>query len=223
MTLGEKIAAWIEGAGLNPSEVARRAGTSRQNIENLIGGNVGQPRYLPALAKVIGVSLDELLDLRLQLPLPPKGGLHNGPVARYENTSYNAFPAAVEQKSVPLLSVPPLGHEVRESDAVKVAALGNVGPNGYALRVTGNSMLNPSGSPSFPDGCLIFVNPDLIAEPGKFVVGCLAGTTDFVFRKLIRESGKLYLEPLNPRFNIEPAPESLRLAGVVVSAAFDVF
>lgn len=42
-------------------EMARRVGTSRQNIENLESGRVGRPHYLDKLADVMQISLDALL------------------------------------------------------------------------------------------------------------------------------------------------------------------
>jgi len=221
--LGEKVREWRLASKLSVSGLARKVGTFRQNIENLEEGEVAQPRYAPALAKVMRVTTDELLDLRLPAPKPPDGGDAGDPIAGKVNASYNASPAVVEPKSVPLLAVPPDEHSVREPSSSYVASTGNVGPNGYALKVSGNSMLNPLGAPSFPDGCTIFVNPDLDCVPGKFVVATLGNGADYIFRRLIKEGNRLLLEPLNPRFEIEAMDASLRLVGVVVGAAFDVF
>lgn len=61
-----------ERAGLTTAQLAQRIGTSRQNIENLEAGNVGQPRYLPTLAKEMGLSVDALLTGRaLHAAEPP--------------------------------------------------------------------------------------------------------------------------------------------------------
>lgn len=42
-------------------EMARRVGTSRQNIENLESGKVRRPGYLPELADVMQTTVDALL------------------------------------------------------------------------------------------------------------------------------------------------------------------
>lgn len=47
------------------AELAAKVGTTRQSIENLEGGSVEQPRYLPALAQVMGLTVDDLLGTAL--------------------------------------------------------------------------------------------------------------------------------------------------------------
>jgi transcriptional regulator with XRE-family HTH domain len=64
-SVGEIVLAWRTARGWNTRELAEFVGTSRQNIENLEAGEVGQPRYLPRLAKCMGyASTDELLALK---------------------------------------------------------------------------------------------------------------------------------------------------------------
>ena len=47
-------------------EMAKRVGTSRQNIENLESGKVGRPHYLDKLADVMQISVDALLGRGMQ-------------------------------------------------------------------------------------------------------------------------------------------------------------
>lgn len=57
---------WREQRGWNTRELAERVGTSRQNIENLEADAVDQPRYLPALAKLMGyATVEELIELKM--------------------------------------------------------------------------------------------------------------------------------------------------------------
>lgn len=83
-------------------------------------------------------------------------------------------------------------------------------------------MLNPHGSPSFPEGCLIFVNPDMQAEPGHFIVTKLPDDGGFTFKKLTVDAGKRLLESLNPRFDIIPMPLDAPVLGVVVATGMDL-
>lgn len=88
LTLGSIVKTWrtAEPRKWTTAELAKAVGTSRQNIENLEAGAVGNPRYLQALARVMGyASIDDLLDLK-----PPPGT----PVAR---------PPAVEPPHEPWL------------------------------------------------------------------------------------------------------------------------
>lgn len=70
-TKGQIVREWRERMKWTTTQLAREVGTSRQNIENLEADNVDQPRYLSALAKVMGyLSTDDLLALHAP-PEPP--------------------------------------------------------------------------------------------------------------------------------------------------------
>lgn len=47
--------------GVSPGAMAERVGTFRQNIENLVAGDVRNPRYLRELATVMRTTADVLL------------------------------------------------------------------------------------------------------------------------------------------------------------------
>lgn len=65
MTKGQIVSAWRRRQGLSAAELARRVGTSRQNINNLEADQVDRPHYLPELARVMGyANTDELLALK---------------------------------------------------------------------------------------------------------------------------------------------------------------
>lgn len=60
-TLGDKVAAFRKAQGLTPGQLAKKVGTSRQNIENVEAGRVAMPGYLCELADAMGVTTDYLL------------------------------------------------------------------------------------------------------------------------------------------------------------------
>lgn len=75
----------------------------------------------------------------------------------------------------------------------------DLGERGYVLRVRGVSMTAPAESRhSFPEGTLLFVNPDLEPVPGKFVIVSRARGTEATFKRLTSVEGELFLEALNP-------------------------
>lgn len=96
-----------------------------------------------------------------------------------------------------------------------------VGPLAYALRVIGDSMTNPNGSPSFPENTIIIVDPDRQAEPGRYVVARQNGDTECTFKQLVRDGGRFYLKPLNPRYPILEMREDAVICGVLVQAVMD--
>lgn len=86
----------------------------------------------------------------------------------------------------------------------------------FALRVRGDSMVNSAGSPSFPDGCVIVVDPSVTAAHGDNIVVQLASAGDAVFKAYEVDGSKCYLKPLNNRYPVDPMPEGARIIGVVV-------
>lgn len=83
----------------------------------------------------------------------------------------------------------------------------------YVLRVKGASM-----EPKFGKGDLIFVDPEIPPESGKFVIVHLAGSDEADFKQLIIEGGRRYLKALDPAWpdRITEMDEATQVCGVVV-------
>ena len=227
LNLGEKIKEWRLAEKLSVPQFADQVGTSRQNIENLEQGDVDNPRYMAKLAKALQISVDELLDLRRPIPSPRgSDGDEGSPLTADARNRYKIVQTTNEVRTVPILNAPPTPQSGTLGEPQQAYGYGitnaAIGDNGYALKVKGSSMLNPHGSPSFPEGCLIFVNPDLTARPGSFVVVKLDGDDGFTFKRLTIDAGNRYLESLNPRFEILPMAPNTPILGVVVSMGMDV-
>jgi SOS-response transcriptional repressor LexA len=91
------------------------------------------------------------------------------------------------------------------------------GPHTYVLRVRGPSMTAPHG-PSFPDGELIFVDPDKTPNNGSFVIVRLDDRDEATFKKLVIQGEDQYLEALNPAWpeRIIKVNEHATFCGVVI-------
>ena len=112
--------------------------------------------------------------------------------------------------------------EVREERATYGAArfeLSDYHAQGDAfwLPVTGDAMTAPSGL-SVSAGMMILVDPAITAEPGKLVVARWADSPQATFRQLLKESGQLYLVPLNPTYPKLLLTDDCHILGVVVQA-----
>ncbi|OYQ80851.1 hypothetical protein B9T11_05050 [Wohlfahrtiimonas chitiniclastica] len=96
--------------------------------------------------------------------------------------------------------------------------------NTYALRVSGISMQNPNGKPSFDDGDIIFVDPERFAENKSFVVVRLDDDITATFKQLIIENGEKYLRPLNPNWpdKIIKVNGNATICGVVIGKWVDM-
>lgn len=104
-----------------------------------------------------------------------------------------------------------------DSDAWVVHPDASIDQRAFALRVQGDSMVNSSGIPSFPDGCIIVVDPSFAGVPGDHVVVRLPAVEEAVFGKLEMFNGKLHLKPLNSHYPVTPMPDDAQIIGVVVS------
>lgn len=86
----------------------------------------------------------------------------------------------------------------------------------YALRVRGDSMTAPSGnSRTYPEGCVIFVDPEKRSPVnGDRVIARLNGTAEVTFKVYKNEDGRQWLQPLNPTH--EPIREEFKILGTVL-------
>lgn len=97
-----------------------------------------------------------------------------------------------------------------------------ISDNSFALEVKGDSMTNPSGLPTIPQGATVIVDPD--AEPinGKIVVARLDGTNEATVKKLVIDGPHKFLVPLNPRYPNIPINGNCTIIGVVKGVQYEV-
>ncbi|MEE4752850.1 S24 family peptidase [Pseudomonas alliivorans] len=100
------------------------------------------------------------------------------------------------------------------SDRYELSDYKSKGPS-FWLEVRGDSMTAPSGM-SVPEGMFILVDTGLEARPGRLVVAKLPSSDEATFKKLVEDSGILYLKPLNPEFKMMPCSDDCKIIGVAV-------
>ena len=66
-TIGEQAKAFREARGWSPKEMAAACKTSRQNIETLEAKGARTPRYIKDLARVMGTTVDVLMEGRYEM------------------------------------------------------------------------------------------------------------------------------------------------------------
>lgn len=89
-----------------------------------------------------------------------------------------------------------------------------VSASSYALRVVGDSMTNPHGSPSIPDGCVVIIDPEAEAVPGKIVVVKRKNQDDATLKKLVVDGSLYFLKPLNPAYPLTQLTDEHVICGV---------
>lgn len=101
----------------------------------------------------------------------------------------------------------------------------NLSDEGFALRVRGDSMTNPNGAPSIPEGSIVIVDPDF-GSPyevnGKIVVAQIDGSTEATLKKFVIDGPMKYLVPLNPNYRVLEVNGNCRIVGVVKQVVTDL-
>jgi len=70
--------------------------------------------------------------------------------------------------------------------------------------------------PDFLEGDIIVVDPETPAANGSLVVARLNHGEPVTFKKLVRDGGRVYLEPLNSRYQpIDITGKDVTICGVV--------
>lgn len=97
-----------------------------------------------------------------------------------------------------------------------------IGDSSFALEVKGDSMTNPNGLPTIPEGATVIVDPD--AEPlnGKIVVARLDGTNEATIKKLVIDGPQKFLVPLNPRYPNISINGNCLIIGVVKGVQYEL-
>jgi SOS-response transcriptional repressor LexA len=133
---------------------------------------------------------------------------------------YNTSSAPDIKGLVPLISEVQAGEWAEAIDQFQpgeaestLPCVASHGIHTYALRVSGDSMTAPYGK-SYPDGCIIFVDPEQVAVSGDRVIAKVKGENGVTFKQYIEEGTKRYLRPLNP--SLLPIEDEFRIIGKVI-------
>lgn len=99
-----------------------------------------------------------------------------------------------------------------------------VSDKAFALRVRGDSMTNPSGAPSIPEGSIVIVEPeidDVATINGKIVVAHIDGGSEATLKKFVEDWPNRYLVPLNPNYKTIECDTNCRIVGLVKQVIMD--
>lgn len=215
MHIGEKIRTLREKRGLTLKDVGDVFGISRSSVAGWESGD-SKPGIdrLPALARVLGVSVDELLNER-------------SPIKTFINFSDDVVRTDPRKEGkLPLISDVQAGSwseivdNFEPGDAEDwIPCPFNHGPNAFILRVAGQSMFNPGGEKSYAPGEFIAVDPSVEPLNRRMVVARIDHEERATFKQLIVEpDGTQLLQALNPSWpnRIIPLPPGSSIVGVVI-------
>ncbi|MFV4846612.1 LexA family protein [Edwardsiella tarda] len=201
--------------GITQQALAKRLGVSRVSVTKWESGTTKPDgENLHQLASILQVATEWIL----------YGSSSAAPDEIKDDT--RVIPYLKPPVAVPIISAVQAGvwtetyASSRRSDVISwTQTTANVSDEVFGLVVRGESMTNPSGLPSIPEGSIVIVEPhygqidDLY---GKIVVAVLDGSSEATVKKLVWDSPYSYLMPLNPAFKPIPINGNCRIVGKVV-------
>lgn len=212
--ISENLRYYLARSGLSQAELAARAGCSQGAINKILLGKSEKTRFLADIARVLGISADAL------------AGVSQGEHAQGNPQTFDAnvqtVVAAVRQ--VPLISSVAAGKLVEICNPYDLGGYERlvmvheeVSGRAFALEIIGESML-----PEFCNGDIIIIDPEVLPQPGDYVVA-RNHVQEATFKKYrprgVNESGKEYFElvPLNPDYpTLRSDLQNLIIIGVEV-------
>ena len=208
MTFGTTLKRLRANAGFSQRALAKMLGLSPAAVQRWESDEVlPQSGRIRDISSALGVTQTELLGLESEL-------------------------SSVQQPGgrVPLISWVQAGQWSEAMDIYEpgvadewIPVRGSLGPNAFALTVSGDSMVSPFGTKSYPPGTVIVVDPAGSPEPGRRVVAKWVdgGDHHVTFKELQQDAGYLYLKPLNPQYPTIPMTPDCTIVGVVVAVYHD--
>lgn len=226
MSLGKNVLYLRQQRKISHAAVAEAVGTTAQNISQMEKRDSVRSQYTSALAKFFDVDQDLLV---ADLGDDEMGALvnknHNHSLIEdaAKHPATNLLPGPDINGGVPLISWVRAGswddandpfHPGDADDWLPYPRKGGSG-RVYALRVRGDSMYNPAGPKSYPDGSIIFVDPDRKSPVnGERVIAKLEGSPEVTFKVFMSDAGRSWLRALNP--NYPPIETKFKILGTVV-------
>lgn len=198
-TLAQRVTEAMSAAGLGRSELAAAAGVSASAITQILDGSTQSlaGKTAAGLERATGYRAAWLANEIGEKLVDPDGVPPQMRVA-----------GAV--RPYPVVSRVPAGDfgEACDPYAPGVAeewryGVRDAGPNGYWLRVSGESMTHPQpglGVKSYPPGSLVLVDPRRRSPvSGEPVIAKVEGDHLVTFKVYVNEDGNQWLRPINPQ------------------------
>lgn len=210
-TLAQRITHIRKSMELTQEAFGERVGTTKQTVSQWEDGNI------------LTLKASTVLNIAEASSFAPRW-IESG-VGPMFPRSYAGGPDILP---VPLISWVQAGHwnEIQDNYQIgegekPVYTSRKVGPHAYALRVVGDSMENPNGRPTYPQGSIIIVDPDRQPVHGSCVIVRLDDEKRATFKQLIIDGDTRYLKPLNPRYPILKILGAATITGVAVQTITD--
>lgn len=223
-TIGQRLKHARKLARITQKQLAEASGVSQQMISKLESGKSQETTGVPGLARVLNCDLYWLYDGSGTPPNDP-----TNPDSPADQASPNVIDIAIPTRQLFVISTIQAGRMCECPDIYhpgdgeeQIVTSAQVGPRAYALRVEGDSMTNPHGAPSIPDGSIVIIDPDIEAIPGRIVVAKIKGEDEATLKKLVKDGPRYYLKPLNPAYPMIEVDDRFIICGVAKKVELDL-
>ena len=209
-TLAQRLNFVMKEAGINQSELAVRVGIKQQAISRMLTGVTKNSRYFLPICNELSVSPKWLME-----------GIGN---IYTRNINSDAI-----IHRIPLLTLKqvlnwPQNKEQLTNETIETwweISSTNVGQNGYAIRVRGDSMEGP-GHRCIYEGCILIVESTSEYESGDLVIAKLPTSSSGCFKQIVDEADTTYLKSFNPSYPMIKF-ENGEVLGVVRQAIYEYY
>lgn len=225
-TLAEKLTFIMEKRSVNQHELAELSRVSQVTIHKLTSGKSLSSRKLPQIAKALKINTDWLINENepMEKPTLQYNLLYLSDIENEERT-LNIEPLEDRTGQIPLISWVSAGSWCEAIDSYFIGDTEKWLPcpescsaNTYALRVNGDSMTSVvPGSKSYPDGCIVYVDPLVQVTNGRSVIAKLPNSNEATFKIYKEDAGEKWLMPINTQYEKILINEDIRICGVVIA------
>lgn len=203
MTISERIKSRRKALNITQAQLASEIGVSQNAIHKIEDGTTKQPRNIVEIARVLKCSPDWLLFGKEAVPPSEVGNISVGPEIK------GFFPLISWVRAGAWSAI----EEIHALEAERFPCPVSCSANTFVLKVQGISM-----EPTFRDGDLIFVDPEVEWRHGAYVVARLNDQNEATFKQLVIEGSHKFLKPLNPNWpeQLIPINGNCTIVGVVI-------
>lgn len=204
-TLAERVKAARKHSGMTQAALAKASGANQSDISKIERGEIERTTHLIGLATALKCN-PRWLDTGDGSPpwAHPEEG-YDSSAQEVGLGNSNSKPSHIEYKErrYPLLSSVQAGSwgvidiaptEIEDYVVCPV----DLGEEGFCLQVDGDSMTNPEGPYSFPDGMSVCFKAGAEVNHKDFVCVVREGEANAIFKQLLLIDGKYFLYSLNP-------------------------
>lgn len=190
MEYHDRLKKVMQDAGVKNKDLMSACRVSSGAVSQWRSGAV-RPKDLVSIAKAVRWDVEELRDYL-------ESGRNRTKICE-TGANYNTKPYPIKCQSVPVISLVQAGDWAEAADPYQDGGWDTLpcpykhGDNTFAVEITGSSM-----SPQFPEGMIIFIDPNRMPENKEFCVAKLTETNQTTFKQFVIEDGQKFLKATNP-------------------------